>query len=182
MLMGASVPWAGRGMWMTEESDKINSDKIEDERREKRHGLIKRAKIVVGNSVIDCAVVNVSTSGARVRTGAVVVVPEHVVLRFSGGSAFVAQHRWSRGMEMGFVLNGPAPLTEHAALLALSAFPAYQPISPLCVDGPAGESGGACGGAAERADHAGHVAPMIGCPAEGPRGSRADAWARTACM
>jgi hypothetical protein len=111
-------------MWMTEESDKINSDKIEDERREKRHGLIKRAKIVVGNSVIDCAVVNVSTSGARVRTGAVVVVPEHVVLRFSGGSAFVAQRRWSRGMEMGFVLNGPAPLTEHAALTALSAFEA----------------------------------------------------------
>src|SRR5665647_1264040 len=48
------------------------------------------------------------------------------------------------------------------------SLPAYQPISPLCVDGPAGESGGACGGAAERADHAGHVAPMIGCPAEGP--------------
>src|ERR1035437_468079 len=46
--------------------------------------------------------------------------------------------------------------------------PAYQPISPLRVDGTAGESGGACGGAAERADHAGHVAPMIGCPAEGP--------------
>ncbi len=27
-------------------------------------------------------------------------------------------------------------------------FPAYQPIGPLCVDGPTGESGGACGGAA----------------------------------
>ncbi|MFL5279784.1 MAG: pilus assembly protein TadG-related protein [Rhodopila sp.] len=29
-----------------------------------------------------------------------------------------------------------------------NANPAYQPISPLCVDSPAGEAGGACGSAA----------------------------------
>src|SRR5690348_9232899 len=46
-------------------------------------------------------------------------------------------------------------------------FPAYQPIGPLCVDGPAGEAGGACGSAAQRADHAADVAPVVGGPAEG---------------
>ena len=45
--------------------------------------------------------------------------------------------------------------------------PAYQPISPLWVDGPAGEAGRACGCAAQRADHAAHVAPVVGGPAEG---------------
>ena len=46
--------------------------------------------------------------------------------------------------------------------------PAYQPISQLRVDGPSGEPGGACGSAAQRADHAAHVAAAIGRPAEGP--------------
>src|SRR3954447_6931954 len=46
--------------------------------------------------------------------------------------------------------------------------PAYQPICPLCVDGPAGEAGGTCGSAAQRADHAAYVAPVVGGPAEGP--------------
>src|SRR3954451_3305630 len=45
---------------------------------------------------------------------------------------------------------------------------AYQPICPLCVDGPAGEAGGTCGSAAQRADHAAHVSPGGGGPAEGP--------------
>src|SRR3954466_3614891 len=45
--------------------------------------------------------------------------------------------------------------------------PAYQPICPLCVDGPAGEAGGTCGSAAQRADYAAHVAPVVGGPAEG---------------
>jgi hypothetical protein len=46
--------------------------------------------------------------------------------------------------------------------------PAYQPIGPLRVNRPAGEPGSADGGAAECADHAAHVALVIGGPAEGP--------------
>lgn len=97
-----------------------------DQRRERRHAVIKRAKIVFEGSVIDCVVVDVSTCGARVCTSAVVLVPELVVLRFSGGGAFFARRRWSRGMEMGFAFEGPAPLTEHAALLASSVFEALS--------------------------------------------------------
>jgi hypothetical protein len=95
-----------------------------DKRRERRHAVIKRAKIVFGGSIIDCLVVDVSTCGARVCTSALVLVPELVVLRFSGGSAFIAHRRWSRGMEMGFMFEGPAPLTEHAASVASQAFEA----------------------------------------------------------
>ena len=45
--------------------------------------------------------------------------------------------------------------------------PAYQPITPLRIDGPPGEPGSGCGGAAELADHTAHVAPVIGRPAKG---------------
>jgi hypothetical protein len=97
-------------------------DPADQRRRETRTGVIKRAKIVFGRSVIDCVVLNVSTSGARVRTDVVVPVPEQVILRFSGGSAFVAQVQWALGTELGFKFDGLAPLAEDAASMALSAF------------------------------------------------------------
>ena len=69
----------------------------------------------------------------------------------------VRQHRWPDGVR--------CPDCDSAIVICN---PAYQPISPLCVDGSAGEAGGACGSAAQRADHAAHVAPVVGGPAEGP--------------
>ena len=39
-------------------------------------------------------------------------------------------------------------ITHVPTALAGLGFPAYQPINPLRIDGPAGEPGGACGSAA----------------------------------
>jgi hypothetical protein len=97
-------------------------DQIDMRRREVRTGVLKRAKITFGRSVIDCIVIDVSSGGARVRTEVVTAVPEQVVLRFSGGSAFVARLQWALGTELGFAFDGLAPLTDDAASLALSAF------------------------------------------------------------
>ena len=85
-------------------------DHVNDRRRETRSHVIKSAQIILQNSVIDCIVLDVATNGARVRTGGVVVTPEHVILQFRGGGAFFARRRWSRGMEIRFVFDRPAHL------------------------------------------------------------------------
>jgi len=99
-------------------------DQGSDRRRETRDRVIKRAQLIFHDSVIDCTVMDVSPNGARVRTGAVVVTPERVVLQLRGGGAFFAHRRWARGMEISFSFDGPAPLREHAAIVASSALEA----------------------------------------------------------
>jgi hypothetical protein len=105
-------------------------DTIGKRRHESRTGVLKRAKITFGRSVIDCFVINVSSSGARLRTEVVTTIPEQVILRFSGGSGFVAHVQWALGTELGFAFDGLAPLTEDAASLALAASTALPP-NPL---------------------------------------------------
>jgi hypothetical protein len=105
-------------------------DPTELRRREGRYRVIKRAKIVFGNSVIDCIVLNISKNGACIKTLAEVAVPEHVVLSFQNGGSFRAHRRWSKDHEFGFSLNGPAPLTGQDRLLAISAFDALSMCAP----------------------------------------------------
>jgi hypothetical protein len=101
----------------------MNEPSIETDkrRRETRTGVIKAAKITFGLCVIDCIVLDVSPGGARVRTDVIMTVPDQVILRFSGGSAYMARLQWARGMEIGFAFEGLAPLTGEAASLALAA-------------------------------------------------------------
>jgi hypothetical protein len=105
-------------------------DPKELRRREKRYRVIKRAKIVFGSLVIDCIVLNISKNGACVKTLVEVAVPEHVVLSFPNGGAFRAHRRWSKDHEVGFSLNGPAPLTGQDRLLAIAAFDALSMNAP----------------------------------------------------
>lgn len=97
-------------------------DTIDPRRRETRTGVLKRAKIAFGCAVIDCVVLDVSSSGARVRTDVTATIPDRVILRFAGGGAYVAHVQWTQGTELGFAFDGLAPLAEDAASLALSAF------------------------------------------------------------
>ena len=84
--------------------------------------MLKRAKIAFGRTVIDCIVLDISPGGARVRTDVTVTIPEQVILRFSGGGAYVASVQWAMGTEFGFAFDSLAPLAEDVASLALSAF------------------------------------------------------------
>jgi hypothetical protein len=107
-------------------------DHTDKRRREARTGVLKRAQISFGRAVIDCVVLDVSSSGARVRTDIVATIPEQVILRFSRGSAFLARAQWARGTELGFAFDGLAPLAEDAASVALAAFKAL-PANDLVV-------------------------------------------------
>lgn len=94
-----------------------------DNRRERRTRVLKGVKVLFGTSVIDGLVLDVSSTGARIRTSAAPTIPEHVTLRFSGGSVFMAQRRWVRGEEMGFNFDLAGPLADdHAVSVALSAY------------------------------------------------------------
>ena len=104
-------------------------DPKELRRREGRYRVLKGAKITFGNTVVDCIVLNISKSGACVKTLADVAVPEHVILAFANGGSFSAHRRWARDREIGLQLNGPAPLSVQDRLLAVTARDALS-ISP----------------------------------------------------
>jgi len=110
-------------------------------RREERYRVIKGAKIIFGETVIDCLVLNISRSGACIKTLSEVAVPEYVILSFPNGGSFRAQRRWSKDREVGFLLTGPAPLSGAHRLLAISARDALsinnpkKPISTLRAEG-----------------------------------------------
>ena len=83
-----------------------------------REAVLKSAQIVFDQSVVDCLVLDVSETGAKVRTAAITPVPRQVTLLFRGGAAFPAERRWARGMEIGFSFATTATLSEVPAELA----------------------------------------------------------------
>ncbi len=90
----------------------------DDKRLALRQTVFKSAKIVFGRAVVDCLVVNVSEAGVRVRTAAIMTIPERVTMEFSGGAVFSAVRRWARGLEIGFALEGTPSLPAASAHLA----------------------------------------------------------------
>jgi hypothetical protein len=104
-----------------------------DKRSSIRQFVLKSAKIVFNQSVVDCLVVSVSETGVRVRTAAMMPIPEKVTLRFAGGAVFSAERRWARGMEIGFALDGTASLPEEAAQ---TAWQIYEMIRATSIEEP----------------------------------------------
>ncbi len=87
-----------------------------------RQAVLKRAKLVYRDTVIDCLVTDQSASGARVRLGTVMLIPDRVTIHFPGGSAFDATRRWSRGTEIGLEFVGAATWSCDARVEALNVY------------------------------------------------------------
>jgi hypothetical protein len=88
----------------------------EDGRREQaREGVLKAAKLLYGNTVVDCVVLDISERGARIRTSAMMALPKEVALCFRSGAAFRAELRWARAQEAGLEFTGPAALSARKA-------------------------------------------------------------------
>jgi hypothetical protein len=87
-----------------------------------REAVLKAAQLVFRDTVIDCVVVNISPRGARVRTAAVVPVPERLTLMVRGGSVIPAARRWARGTEIGLAFVGVASLQEERAQQARATY------------------------------------------------------------
>jgi hypothetical protein len=97
-----------------------------ERRRAPRLGALKRAKLVAGDTILDCVVLNSSERGARVRVAQPVVPPERLELHFAAGGVFPARRRWVRGLEIGLEFIGEGALRREAAELAWAAYEALR--------------------------------------------------------
>ncbi len=92
---------------------------IEQNRRvAKRETVMRGAKMVFGNSIIDCVVQNISTHGAKVRTASVVPIPDRINLHLRDGPSYAALRVWTRGEQIGFQFMERSLSTEACRLAA----------------------------------------------------------------
>ena len=80
--------------------------------------MLWAAQLEMGDSLLDCIVLDISPRGARLRFRVPVAVPDGGVvrLRLRDGTRYPARRRWSRGTLVGLEFLGPgAALTADAA-------------------------------------------------------------------
>jgi PilZ domain len=111
------------------------ADAHDNKRREGRKALLKRAQVVFENAGIDCIVENMSGSGARIRFGSPIALPEVVALRFHDGTSYPARRCWSRGTVVGLEFSGEGPAGEaerrHLAEALQDALVATDPADAM---------------------------------------------------
>ena len=64
--------------------------------------MIKAAQVVLGGSLLDCTVFDLSAAGARLYCETKAEIPDVVILRLPDGTSRVAHRRWQQGSESGF--------------------------------------------------------------------------------
>jgi hypothetical protein len=115
-----------------------NAEAKRDNRGAQRDRVLKGGQVTFGNSVLDCIVLDISVSGARVSfSGPVLVlVPEVVALKLRDGSTYPARCSWARGAELGLEFTGRIGASGdegriRRAWAALEAVQAADPVSWL---------------------------------------------------
>jgi len=98
-----------------------------------RDSVLKGAHVTFGNSSLDCVILNISMSGARISFAMPVVIPEIVTLRLRDGSTYPAHRRWTRGMNIGLEFTGAAIASgdEGRIRRAWAALEAVQAADPV---------------------------------------------------
>jgi hypothetical protein len=83
-----------------------------DKRRVPRTRVIKSARIISAEKVLDCVVLDLSATGARIHLTAEWDVPETVLLRLPDGAVRAARRCWQQDMDAGFEYIEVATLDE----------------------------------------------------------------------
>jgi hypothetical protein len=117
-----------------DEDDNVEAKR--DNRGAKRDRVLKSGQVIFGNSVLDCILLDVSVSGARLSFSTPVPVPEVVALRLSDGSTYPARRAWTRGAEVGLEFTGRVGASGdqghiRRAWAALQAVQVADPVSWL---------------------------------------------------
>ncbi len=106
-----------------------------EKRRESRKAFLKRAQVAFDGAAIDCIVENMSSTGARVRFANPMALPEVLALRFSDGTSYPAQRRWSHCEVVGLRFSGDSPAAEaerrHLARAVQDAVATADPAEAL---------------------------------------------------
>ena len=108
-----------------------------EQRHDARKSLLKRAQVINGSTVLDCVVENLSATGARLRFGVPLPVPDTFALRFPDGALHPARRRWARGTAVGIAFEGEGPVGEakrqHLAEAVRGASLAADPAAMLAL-------------------------------------------------
>jgi len=99
-------------------------------RQDERANVLKRAKIVFGDAVLDCTVLDLSSSGARLLLGTPASLSGDFALHMPGGIIHAARLSWLRGREIGLEFIGGPKLALVAARLAGASAEALRGIAP----------------------------------------------------
>ena len=92
-----------------EEDAQAASDEAEwQPRRPGRRRSFRPARVVVGDKVLDCVLVDASPDGAQVCLVARSALPERVTLLLPGGKSQPMRRRWQQGSFIGFEALGDA--------------------------------------------------------------------------
>ena len=73
-----------------------------DPRSVAQRRMDRTAQIAFGGSVLDCALLETSRNGARVRLLAPAEVPETATLRLRSGESWMVERCWRKGPQIGF--------------------------------------------------------------------------------
>lgn len=117
-----------------EEDDSVEAKR--DNRGAQRDRVLKGGQVTFGNSILDCIVLDISVSGARISFSTPAQVPEVVALRLRDGSTYPARRSWARGAELGLEFTGRVGASGdegriRRAWAALEAVQAADPVSWL---------------------------------------------------
>ena len=99
-------------------------------RRAERGNVLKRAKLVFSGTILDCTVLDLSPSGARLSLGTPARFSGNFALHMPGGSVYAARLCWARGREVGLEFIGEPRLALDAARLAGASIQALRGIAP----------------------------------------------------
>ena len=102
----------------------------DDKRAEPRKRVLKGAKLVFNDGVIDCTVLDISAKGALVSLSVPMPVPEQAALHLNGGVIYPVRRRWGRGKNVGFEFEGAPSFSAVAAARILPFYEALRGIPP----------------------------------------------------
>ena len=89
------------------------------DRQSDRKAVLRTAKIVFENAVLDCIIVDLSPRGARVRFGSASALPMNMSVKLPDGTSYDAVRRWVRGEEAGLEFLSDTSLSPAARAAAL---------------------------------------------------------------
>ncbi len=96
---------------------------LSERRNATRVPVIRSAKIVTGgdinHSTYNCLILDESPSGVLVDLGAMILLPEEMLLQMTGGATYRARRCWAVGTKAGLAFMGPQMLSpESVEMLA----------------------------------------------------------------
>lgn len=84
-----------------ESGNVVHAMLVAERRRSDRQQVLKGARLLVGEQLYNCLVLDESAEGALLDMGALYSLPESVVLQISGGAFRPAIRRWTAGTKVG---------------------------------------------------------------------------------